>query len=55
MTAQATARTACATCQRGSTDVLIAGSWDALRTIVRTEGVLALYKGLAPTLVRPAH
>lgn len=28
-----------------------AGIWDALRTIVRTEGVLALYKGLTPTLI----
>jgi Mitochondrial carrier protein len=28
-----------------------AGILDAARTIVRTEGVLALYKGLAPTLI----
>lgn len=28
-----------------------AGILDAARSIVRTEGVLALYKGLAPTLI----
>jgi solute carrier family 25 phosphate transporter 23/24/25/41 len=27
------------------------GIWDAARTIVQTEGMLALYKGLAPTLI----
>lgn len=27
------------------------GTWDALTTVARTEGSLALYKGLAPTLI----
>lgn len=30
---------------------LCTGIWDAVRTIVRTEGVRALYKGLTPTLI----
>ncbi len=29
------------------------GPWHAVSTIARTEGFMALYKGLAPTLVRP--